>query len=87
MGSESAGTPNFYFNLKLNNWFNPLISTHSVPMAIPSKSPAQDPAAAEAQVLFEEFFNWRLDRSPEFATLIGIEGHDDKLGQEITKIF
>ena len=54
---------------------------------VASKSPAQDPAAAEAQVLFEEFFNWRLDRSPEFATLIGIEGHDDKLGQEITKIF
>ena len=31
--------------------------------------------------LFEEFFNWRLKRSPEFATALGIEGNDHKLGK------
>ena len=38
-----------------------------------------------ANDLFEEFFSWRLKRSPEFATLLGIEGHDGKLGKEIIR--
>ena len=52
---------------------------------VSSKSPAFDSAAND---LFEEFFSWRLERSPEFATLLGIKGHDGKLGQEsIRNIF
>ena len=59
-------------------------SLNSVPMTIPSKSPAFDEAKS-ANDLFEEFFNWRLNSSPEFATLLGIEGYDDKLGQEMNR--
>ena len=52
-----------------------------------SKSPVFAPAQT-AHDLFEEFFRWRLDSSPEFATLLGLEGYDHKLGQEINrKIF
>ena len=51
-------------------------------MTSPSKSPLSDPADA-ARDLFEEFFTWRLNTSPHFATQLGIEGYDDKLGQEI----
>lgn len=29
--------------------------------------------------LFEEFFNWRMERSPEFSTLIGLKDHNDVL--------
>ena len=35
--------------------------------------------------LFENFFSWRLSSSPEFATDLGIEGYDDKLGKEMSK--
>ena len=49
---------------------------------VTSKSPAFDSAAND---LFEEFFSWRLNNSPEFATQLGIEGHDDKLGQELNR--
>ena len=51
-------------------------------MTSPSKSPLSDPAQS-ARDLFEEFFTWRLNTSPHFATQLGIEGYDDKLGQEI----
>ena len=29
--------------------------------------------------LFEDFFNWRMERSPEFSTLIGLKDHNDVL--------
>ena len=51
---------------------------------VTSKSPAFDEAKS-ANDLFEEFFSWRLNSSPEFATLLGIEGYDDKLGQEMNR--
>ena len=57
-------------------------------MKIPSQRGDRDPAfspAESADDLFEEFFSWRLERSPEFATQLGIEGHDDKLGQEMNR--
>ena len=48
----------------------------------------QKVSSKAADDLFEEFFSWRLERSPEFATLLGIEGHDGKLGKEsIRNIF
>ena len=73
--------------LTLNSGFCLLIlysdnSANSVPMTSPSKSPVSDPAQS-ARDLFEEFFTWRLNTSPHFATQLGIQGYDDKLGQEI----
>lgn len=35
--------------------------------------------AAEVKAIFEAFWEWRLRRSPEFATMIGVHVHDDKL--------
>ena len=60
-------------------------SVNSVPMKIPSQRGDRDPAfspSESADDLFEDFFSWRLERSPEFATQLGIEGHDGKLGKE-----
>lgn len=34
--------------------------------------------------LIEEFWNWRLDNSPEFGTKFGVNNHDDKL-EEMTE--
>ena len=34
--------------------------------------------------LFSEFWSWRVERSPEFATLAGIQGHNHRL-EEFTE--
>ena len=59
-------------------------SVNSVPMTIPRLTPAFDQAES-ANDLFEKFFSWRLSSSPEFATVLGIEGYDDKLGKEMNR--
>ena len=53
-------------------------------MTIPRLTPAFDQAES-ANDLFEKFFSWRLSSSPEFATVLGIEGYDDKLGKEMNR--
>ena len=33
----------------------------------------------QADDLFSDYFNWRMLRSPEFSTLIGLKEYNDKL--------
>ena len=33
----------------------------------------------QVQQLFDEFFTWRMERSPEFSTLIGLKTHNREL--------
>ena len=43
-----------------------------------SHSSSQNVAEA-AEDIFEDFFNWRMERSPEFATFIGLKQYNDFL--------
>merc|ERR1719348_2027265 len=41
--------------------------------------PSSINVAEDAEDVFDQFFNWRMERSPEFATFIGLKQYNDFL--------
>ena len=58
---------------------NLLFVTHKDIHPLNTFPPTAVSASDDLDNLLEEFWNWRLENSPEYGTKFGINNHDDKL--------
>ncbi|XP_076033289.1 uncharacterized protein LOC143020654 isoform X2 [Oratosquilla oratoria] len=60
-------------------WIATLLATAVVASGLWNRGRSNDQVSQGLQELLDDFWNWRMSESPEFASLVGLHDYDDRL--------